>query len=349
MKNMIPLLLILILSTQLAAQQRKDLIWEYKKLQTNDRQLKISLNGNLDDYTDDQIKAILDSAWIKKRCIILMQTLGFLDIYPCTTRYFSEEEIKSAAHDYKKSISDSSDIHRDTDLLRELFNTYITSTNTDHLSGQILHRQLVYDKLDILLIAYKYELILQLWVKPHNAPSEYVHIKSFDITDPNVSILGPKSRYGDQLTPEGIYQLEFYPSLRWSDFYLAFRINYPNQHDLTRRQYWQIKEKSGGDINIHGSCVSIGCIPIGNPDIIELFLLIRENQKQGNSVNMHIYPLMFDQDYAATVIKSSTKNKTQLGDFWQSLRKVYNHISRYQKIPQIFINKTSGYYQLDGV
>ena len=118
---------------------------------------------------------------------------------------------------------------------------------------------------------------------------------------------------------------------------------------IYRRKFWQIWEKSGGDINIHGSCVSIGCIPIGNPDIIELFLLVRANQIQRTSVAIPIYPLMYNQDYSERILKSSARDDIELINFWQSLGKIYESRSRHHKIPRIFMNNTTGYYQLSGV
>ena len=52
----------------------------------------------------------------------------------------------------------------------------------------------------------------------------------------------------------------------------SIKVGHPNQHDL---KYAKIDSRNslGGDIFIHGKAVTIGCIPIGDSAIEELFTL----------------------------------------------------------------------------
>lgn len=83
--------------------------------------------------------------------------------------------------------------------------------------------------------------------------------------------LGPKLREGDRQIPEGIYNITaLNPRSR---FHLSIRIEYPNTFDKRMAQK-DNRQHPGSDIYIHGGTQSIGCIPIGNDNIEELFTLI---------------------------------------------------------------------------
>ncbi len=77
---------------------------------------------------------------------------------------------------------------------------------------------------------------------------------------------GPKRREGDKQVPEGFYEIDrFNPK---SLFHLSLGLNYPNAADRVLSD----REHPGGDIFIHGSNVTVGCAPLGNDAIEELYL-----------------------------------------------------------------------------
>jgi hypothetical protein len=81
---------------------------------------------------------------------------------------------------------------------------------------------------------------------------------------------GPKLREGDRQVPEGIYGIE---SLNPNSLYhLALRVNYPNDFDraMAKRDG---RDKLGGDIMIHGSDGSVGCLAMGDQTSEDLFVL----------------------------------------------------------------------------
>jgi hypothetical protein len=83
-------------------------------------------------------------------------------------------------------------------------------------------------------------------------------------------VAGPKLREGDRQVPEGVYGVEsLNPNSR---FHLSLRVGYPNAWDRERAQE-DGRTALGGDIMIHGSDASIGCIAIGDDAIEELFVL----------------------------------------------------------------------------
>ena len=85
--------------------------------------------------------------------------------------------------------------------------------------------------------------------------------------------LGPKLKQGDKQVPEGVYALTvFNPNSR---FHLSMGLNYPNMFDRTMARQ-DGRTSLGGDIFIHGSFVSIGCLAMGDTAIEELFLLTHD-------------------------------------------------------------------------
>jgi murein L,D-transpeptidase YafK len=94
-------------------------------------------------------------------------------------------------------------------------------------------------------------------------------VKSYPILAASGQI-GPKLRGGDRQVPEGIYAIEsLNPNSR---FHLALRVGYPNVFDREKAKL-DGREKLGGDIMIHGSDASVGCLAMGDEAAEELFVL----------------------------------------------------------------------------
>ena len=84
---------------------------------------------------------------------------------------------------------------------------------------------------------------------------------------------GPKLKEGDLQIPEGFYQVPgLYPN---SIAHLGIRVNYPNIQDRKRAKI-DHRTKLGGDILIHGSYWSTGCLAMGNSAIEELYVLAND-------------------------------------------------------------------------
>jgi murein L,D-transpeptidase YafK len=117
------------------------------------------------------------------------------------------------------------------------------------------------------LIGLKAEKRLELWAP--DASGQPRLIKAYPILAASGGA-GPKLREGDQQVPEGLYAIEsLNPNSR---FHLALRVNYPNADDRRRAQA-DGRTQLGGDIMIHGSNASIGCLAMGDPAAEELFVL----------------------------------------------------------------------------
>ncbi len=85
---------------------------------------------------------------------------------------------------------------------------------------------------------------------------------------------GPKLREFDRQMPEGVYEIESYnPN---SKFHLSMRLNYPNGFDKKMaKSDGRDLGKLGGDIMIHGRSGTVGCFPVGDIAIEEIFTICR--------------------------------------------------------------------------
>lgn len=119
---------------------------------------------------------------------------------------------------------------------------------------------------EMALVAIKTDQILELWGKKE---SKWALIKMYPFTAFSGK-LGPKLKEGEKQIPEGIYKIEYLnPN---SLFYLSMKVSYPNDFDKAMAAK-EGRTDLGTNIFIHGKDMTVGCIPIGDEAIEEVFLL----------------------------------------------------------------------------
>ena len=117
------------------------------------------------------------------------------------------------------------------------------------------------------LLALKEEKVLEVWVA--GTEGSFHRIITYAITAASGEA-GPKRKEGDLQVPEGFYRLtDLNPNSR---FHLSIRVDYPNALDMENSRV--PRSEMGGDIMVHGSAVSIGCIAIGDDAIERVYDLI---------------------------------------------------------------------------
>jgi murein L,D-transpeptidase YafK len=183
----------------------------------------------------------------------------------------------------------------------------------------------------VLIRIFKEEKLLEVWLKSKNA-NKYVHYGNYDICRSSGQ-LGPKRTEGDLQVPEGFYKVNFFNA--FSYYYLGMQINYPNQSDVILG-----KKPFGGQIMIHGNCVTIGCIPITDDKIKELYLICLFSKGSGNDVSVDSYP--FRLNLKKLEASKNSYDKTLI-DFWFNLKTVYDHFEQKQLTPVIGVDKTGLY------
>jgi murein L,D-transpeptidase YafK len=113
----------------------------------------------------------------------------------------------------------------------------------------------------------KTEQVLQVYAADKSG--RYHWIRSYPILAAS-GIPGPKLQEGDGQVPEGVYPVEsLNPNSR---FHVALRVGYPNAFDRSQAEK-EGRTKLGGDIMIHGSSVSVGCLAMGDEAAEDLFVL----------------------------------------------------------------------------
>lgn len=142
----------------------------------------------------------------------------------------------------------------------------------------------VTDGKPLALLAFKEERRLEVWKR---MDADWRFRKSYPFTAFS-GRLGPKLREGDLQIPEGIYGVEYLnPNSR---YHLSIKVDYPNAFDREKARQDR-RVQLGGDIFIHGMDATIGCIPIGNANIEELFYLVAQNGFQNTQVIIAPYDM----------------------------------------------------------
>lgn len=181
--------------------------------------------------------------------------------------------------------------------------------------------------LELYLVAFKQERELEVWARNSNE-EVYKQLISYKICRTS-GVPGPKRRQGDLQIPEGFYHLAAYNP--WSSFHLSMCINYPNPSD----RILGVKGNLGGDICIHGSCVTIGCLPLTDERIKELYLLCVEAKNSGQArIPLTIYPARLNLENYARLRESYSDDEDRL-NLWQDMHTAYTLFQSKHLLPEI--------------
>lgn len=193
----------------------------------------------------------------------------------------------------------------------------------DTLRQAFSRKNLEYPPKDIYIRAFKSQNEMELWAR--NTPaSEYKLVKVMHICAIS-GILGPKRSEGDRQVPEGYYFIdEFNPK---SDYYLSLLINYPNYSDQVIG-----RGRLGGDIYIHGGCVTIGCMPMTNEGIEELYTVCLNARCNGQeNIPVHIFPTRMTKNGMAYLARQFPNDRVRQ-QFWADLKVGYDYFEKTHKL-----------------
>lgn len=126
----------------------------------------------------------------------------------------------------------------------------------------------------LALLAFKDTRKLDVYVSNKDGP--YKRVVTHTIINASGS-LGPKLRQGDMQVPEGFYRIEaLEPN---TPYHLGLRLNYPNAFDIAHARL-EGRDDPGGDILIHGSNGSVGCLAMGDEVAEDLFVLANDTKSK---------------------------------------------------------------------
>ena len=189
--------------------------------------------------------------------------------------------------------------------------------------------------LNILMVACKAEGSLEIYAKK-KSDTLYRLIADYPVCASSGD-LGPKRRQGDGQVPEGFYRIDrFNPA---SNFHLSLGIDYPNLSDRRKSSAANL----GGDIFIHGSCVTVGCLPMTDDKIKEIYLYAVYARNCGQrDIPVYIFPFRMTEKNFRTYIKQYSHNK-ELTKFWTNLKVGYNRFVKEKKALRISVDEQGNY------
>lgn len=185
--------------------------------------------------------------------------------------------------------------------------------------------------LNIYLRVFKSEKQIELWGKDAS-DTEYTLIKTYNVCRTSGG-LGPKRKQGYLQIPEGFYHINrFNP---YSNFHLSLGINYPNKSDRILGN----KGNLGGDIFIHGACVTIGCLPITDNLIKELYIFCVEARNNGQvKIPVSIFPSKLTDTEFKRLTNNYNSDVDKIG-LWTDLKKGFDIFNKTNQLPTIgFLN-----------
>ena len=192
--------------------------------------------------------------------------------------------------------------------------------------GLGLHSKVVPNQ--IFIRVFKYEKELEVWTYRGGTYELY---KTYNICRLSGGF-GPKRYEGDLQVPEGLYEVTRLNP--YSNYHKAIKINYPNKSDSILSPY----PRKGGEIYIHGKCVSIGCIAIGDKAVDELYYLVNQSSK----TTVHIFPVRYDKHNEYYI--NSLKYQPELRKFETNLAQFYYYFEDSKTLPDIEVDSNGKYF-----
>ncbi|MBU8895105.1 hypothetical protein KRR26_05790 [Corallococcus sp. M34] len=187
---------------------------------------------------------------------------------------------------------------------------------------------------ELYLRALKAERRLEVWAGPQGKPLQ--RVKTFPFCAASGE-LGPKREEGDLQVPEGFYTLDLFNPR--SQFHLSMRVSYPNALDrLVGRP------RLGGNIFVHGDCVSIGCIAIQDAPIEALYVMVTEARAHmGRDVPIHVFPRQLDAAGLEALARLPGVTPEQQA-FWRDLKPAWDLFEKSHRPPTTSVDTRARRY-----
>ena len=172
-------------------------------------------------------------------------------------------------------------------------------------------------QLEIFIRMIKTRAEVEVWAR-NRGTGPFALLHSYPLSAASGS-LGPKRQSGDYQVPEGFYEIDrFNPN---SNFHLSLGLNYPNAADRALGE-----PNPGGDIFIHGGAASIGCLPITDAGIEEVYLLAVMARAASQAViPVHLFPFPITE---ADLAKHASSPHQA---FWRGLMPGYAYFEKHHE------------------
>lgn len=182
---------------------------------------------------------------------------------------------------------------------------------------------------------------VEVWAQHPNG--RLMRIESMEVCNRSGG-LGPKKKEGDFMVPEGFYLIT--SEHTGTHHTAAFDINYPNAVDRKLG-------RTGGLVEVHGGCTSIGCLAMGDIPVKGLRdVMVAALASGQRGIPIHIFP------FRMTPANMAAYADHDAADTWQILKPFYDSFERSAAIPNVMAcgreyalagsRKTAGCTDLNG-
>lgn len=180
-------------------------------------------------------------------------------------------------------------------------------------------------RLEIFIRAFKIGRRVEVWGRPWGRAAPFGLLHSYCLAGTS-GTLGPKLRADDGQIPEGCYAVDrLHPASR---YHLALGLDYPTTADRARSAEAGVADP-GGDIFIHGGRLTVGCLPLTDAGIEELYLLAVAARASGQTrILVHIFPFELSADELSRRGPGSPHRQ-----FWLALVPAYAQFAQTHQLP----------------
>jgi murein L,D-transpeptidase YafK len=208
------------------------------------------------------------------------------------------------------------------------------SEKWENLKADLTKQGINASNFELFIRVFKNEKAVEAWVRS-KGQKEFKLFKTYTICASSGQ-LGPKRKQGDAQVPEGFYNVSAFNP--YSSYYLSLGVSYPNQSDKIIGG-----GNLGGDIMIHGNCVTIGCMPLTDTYIKEVYILAVEARNGGQQIiPIHIFPTKLD-DKEMKALTDAFPQNTVLLTFWKNLKTGYDFFEQHKQLPNVSVDKSGKY------
>jgi murein L,D-transpeptidase YafK len=204
------------------------------------------------------------------------------------------------------------------------------------LKKEFEKKGLTYPAKYMFIRSFKLDSEMEIWVK-NNASDTFRLFKSYRVCTLSGK-MGPKRKEGDRQVPEGFYYInDFNPN---SNYHLSLGINYPNFSDRILSD----AKNPGGEIYIHGNCITVGCIPLTDEFIDEVYIMAVNAKNAGQDfIPVHVFPVKFGNAGSMNYLGTFTLTDGSSKQFWTELRNAYDYFEKHHRLPVVLVDDKGKY------
>jgi murein L,D-transpeptidase YafK len=184
------------------------------------------------------------------------------------------------------------------------------------LAAQLRTQHLDPARLEVFFRLIKTRRALEVWAR-NQGDNAFQLLRAYPLAATS-GTLGPKRRAGDGQVPEGFYTIDrFNPQ---SAYHLSLGLDYPTPDDVLAAGL----ADPGRDIFLHGSNVTVGCLPLTDAGIEEVYLLAVAARAAGQaSISVHIFP------FSLVESELSQRAASPHAAFWRGLAPGYAYFEQH--------------------